>query len=145
MRHVSTGLSIALGIGLLIAISWVGCSAFLKNNDAYERGLATTLADPVLEDALGAPLEEGWFINGTVEGDGMTTHGVWLVRIRGTEETGTLRIAGVKSSGLWRVVQLSVEADDVRYDYVPEQGFREAKPGTAGAGPRDITGALEQE
>ncbi|MEL6614847.1 MAG: cytochrome c oxidase assembly factor Coa1 family protein [Bacteroidota bacterium] len=140
MRRLLAILSSLLGFVLFMGAVWVGCGAFLKNNDAYERGLETALADPELQKALGGPIEEGWFINGSVEGDGVRSHGVWLVRLRGTEDSGTLRIAGIKASGDWRVVALTVETEDDTYDYVPQQGFRRTKPGAPGAGPRDITG-----
>lgn len=144
MRRASTVLFFALGLVLFMGAIWIGCGAFLKHNDAYERGLSTALSDPVLQEALGAPVEESWFLNGSIEGDGVRSQGVWLVRLRGTEATATLRIAGIKASGEWRVVALTAEVGADTYDYVPGQSFQKAKPGAAGPGPRDITGSTEE-
>ena len=141
MRDLTTGLVMLLGIGLFIAATWAGCSAYLKNNEAYERGVAVALEDPVLQAALGAPVEEGWFLNGSIQGGGGTSRGAWSVRLRGADGGGTLYVQGAKASGEWRVVGLSAEVGGERYDYVPERGFVRAKPDTHGPGPRDITGA----
>lgn len=136
MRTASAILAFVIGLALFMGVIWVGCSSFLKNNSAYERGVETALTDPTVAKALGGSVEEGWFLNGSIEGDGMVSHGVWLVRIKGAERSGTLRIAGIKSGGEWSVVNLSLEAADVTYAYLPGQGFREVA--SSGVGPRDI-------
>ncbi|WP_412060932.1 cytochrome c oxidase assembly factor Coa1 family protein [Rubrivirga sp. IMCC45206] len=140
MRPVSSVLALLVGVGLFMAAVWAGCSTVLKANDAYERGLATALADPVVEKTLGAPVRESWFINGSIEGDGMRTEGAWSTRIRGTEHSGTLHIRGYKTHGQWRVVAMSLVARDERFGYVPGQGFRDPTPGSYGDGPPDILG-----
>ena len=138
MRTVPALLASLLGIGLFMALVWAGCSTFLKSNEAYERGVEAAVADPVVEKALGAPVRESWFLNGSVEGDGMTWNGSWLVRLRGERASGTLRIAGYKTGGDWRVVAMALDADGVRYFYVPGVGFRAPAQGSAVDGPSDI-------
>lgn len=140
MRHVPTALALFFGIALFMAVVWAGCSTFLKANDAYERGLATALVDPVVQKTLGAPVRESWFINGSIESDGMRTLGAWVVRLRGTEHSGTLHIRGYKTDGAWRVVAMSLVARDERFGYVVGQGFRDPTPGGVGDGPPDILG-----
>lgn len=138
MRTATSILAFCIGLTLFMGLVWTGCSSFLKNNSAYERGVATAVADPTLNKALGSPVRESWFLNGSIEGDGMVSHGVWLVRLKGAKASGTLRIAGIKSGGEWSVVALGFEVNDVPYAYVPGQGFRETQ--AAGIGPRDILG-----
>ncbi|WP_412069756.1 hypothetical protein [Rubrivirga sp. IMCC43871] len=140
MRHLPTALALFLGIGLFMAVVWAGCSTFLKANDAYERGLATALVDPVVEKTLGAPVRESWFINGSVENDGMRTEGAWVVRLRGTEHSGTLHIRGYKTDGAWRVVAMSLVVGDEQFGYVPGRGFSDPSPGGYSDGPPDILG-----
>jgi hypothetical protein len=136
MQRGLTILSALVGIALFASIVWAGCSSFLKNNDAYERGVAAALADPTVQQALGAPVTESWFINGTIESDAMTTRGAWVVRLRGANRSGTLRIAGLKRADLWGVAAMQLEVDEAQYAYIPQSGFREIKG--AEAGPIDI-------
>ena len=140
MRGALSVLTGLVGLALFMAVVWAGCSTFLKNNGAYERGVATALIDPVVAKALGAPVRESWFLNGSIEGDGMTTRGSWLVRLRGERAGGTLRIAGYKADGDWRVVSMALDAEDVRYVFVPGVGFRAPAEGSAVEGPPDILG-----
>jgi hypothetical protein len=112
-----------LGLGLFMGLVWVGCSAFLKNNDAYRQGVAAALADPSVGELLGAPVAEGLFINGEIEHDGMDAYGTWLVRLRGEAHSGTLRIIGHESMDAWRVVGLVLETQGQRYRYVAGSGF----------------------
>ena len=132
MRVALPLLLAVVGLALFMSVVWAGCGAFLKNNDAYRRGLAAALADPVVADALGAPVRESWFLNGAVEGDGSVSRGSWQVRLRGAKRSGTLRIAAVEQDGIWGVMGMGLRAGDDRYQYVPAQGFAPVTPATAG-------------
>lgn len=136
MRTALSILAAVLGLALFMSVVWAGCGAFLKNNDAYRRGLSAALADPVVQDALGAPVREGWFLNGAIEGDGSVSRGSWHVRLRGAERSGTLRIAALERDGIWGVVDMSLRAGDKTLRYLPRQGFAPVTP--AEAGPPDI-------
>lgn len=126
-----------LSFVLFMGVVWAGCSTFLKNNRAYERGVETALKDSIVAEALGAPVEEGWFLNGTVEGDGIESRGVWRVRLVGADRSGTLQITGLKRGGDWRVVAMSLKVDEGFYTYVSGKGFAE-DDGDEGTGPPDI-------
>lgn len=110
-------------LALFMSVVWAGCSAFLKNNEAYERGLATALADSTVNALLGAPVTEGWFLNGTIESEGGGTRGDWTTRLRGDVTSGTLGIVGAKRGDRWGVTSLTLWANDLTYSYVPGQGF----------------------
>ena len=123
MRKLLGILTALVGFAAFMSVVWVGCGTFLKNNDAYERGLATALEDPTVNDLLGAPVVESWFINGSVESGGGQAQGSWSTRIRGSERSGTLHIAGYKRGGGWGVVSMRLSADGETYMYLPGQGF----------------------
>lgn len=130
MRNALSALALLVGIALFMAVTWAGCGAFLKNNEAYERGLATALADPTVHKVLGAPVEESWFLNGSIESDGGRARGSWSTRVRGQTGAGTLYIAGAKREGRWGVVALTLTVDGTTYTYTRGQGFRPADPAT---------------
>ena len=123
MRKLIGVLTTLLGFAAFMSAIWVGCGTFLKNNEAYERGLATALDDPTVNDLLGPPVQESWFINGAVESGGGQSEGSWSTRIRGAERSGTLHIAGYKRSGAWGVVSMRLSVGDENYVYLPNQGF----------------------
>ncbi len=136
MRNALLILLAILGLALFMSVVWAGCGSFLKNNDAYRRGLDAALADPVVQDALGPPVRESWFLNGGIESDGSVSRGSWHVRLRGATRSGTLRIAALERDDLWGIIDMSLRAGDERYRYLPGQGFTPVTPATAG--PPDI-------
>ncbi|MEM0961388.1 MAG: cytochrome c oxidase assembly factor Coa1 family protein [Bacteroidota bacterium] len=123
MSRLRNGIAALLALAAFMSTAWVGCSAFLKNNDAYERGLQAALSDPTVQDALGAPVQESWFLNGAIESGGAYAQGSWTTRIRGTERSGTLNIQGGAHGGQWGVIDMTLTAGDEEYVYVPKQGF----------------------
>lgn len=129
MRNVLLALTALLGVALFMSAVWAGCSAFLKNNEAYDRGLATALADPTVQQALGAPVRESWFINGVIESDGALRRGSWITRVRGASRSGTLTIGGLKRAGRWGVVSLTLTVGDAAYTYRKGAGFEQIDPG----------------
>jgi len=69
-----TALSIVaalLGLAGFMGVVYVGCSHFLKSNPAYDEAVAIALIDPLVQETLGVPVREGFFINGEVHSDGM--------------------------------------------------------------------------
>ena len=123
MRKLIYTLTSFVGLAAFMSAIWVGCGAFLKNNDAYERGLDTALTDPTVSELLGAPVRESWFINGAVESAGGHSQGSWSTRLRGTERSGTLTIVGVKQGGAWGVIRMGLSVGGESYSYQPGRGF----------------------
>lgn len=130
MRKLLGILTALVGFAAFMSVVWVGCGTFLKNNDAYERGLETALADPTVNDVLGAPVVESWFLNGAIESGGGQSNGSWSTRLRGSERSGTLYIVGFKRSGGWGVVSMRLSTGDEAYTYLPNQGFVREASGT---------------
>jgi len=124
MRVLLVSVAGLLVLVLGMAAVWAGCSTFLKDNQAYERGLETALADSTVQTLLGAPVREGWFINGTIEGTGPLSRGSWTTRLRGSDRSGTLLIGGFKRESQWGVISLTLEVDDTVYTFRPGLGFR---------------------
>lgn len=128
MRNLLLVLMALVGFALFMSVVWAGCSAFLKDNEAYDRGLATALADPTIQEVLGAPVRESWFLNGIVESDGATSRGSWTTRLRGENASGTLTVGGFQSAGRWGVVRLSLDVGGVTYVYRQGAGFEPTDP-----------------
>ncbi len=133
MRVLGGILLALLGLGLFMGVVWAGCSTFLKSNGPYEEAVKIARMDPAVMEALGAPVEEGWFLNGEIESDGMDSRATYLTRLHGSRDRGTLRIRGYRDSA-WRIVGMTLETGDgARLDYAPGRGFRRrgAPPGGA--------------
>jgi len=116
-------LTALIGFAAFMSVIWVGCGTFLKNNDAYDRGLETALADSTVNDLLGAPVAESWFLNGSIESGSGQSNGAWSTRLRGTERSGTLNIVGYNRGGGWGVVSMSLTVKGETYVYQPGRGF----------------------
>ncbi len=129
VRNLLLALVALVGFALFMGAVWAGCSTFLKNSEAYDRGLATALADPTVQEVLGAPVRESWFINGVIESDGAVSRGSWITRVRGEAASGTLTIGGLKRAGRWGVISLALEVGGATYVYREGVGFVRADPG----------------
>jgi hypothetical protein len=124
MRTLGALLLFLLGLALFMGVVWAGCSTFLKANGPYREAVKIARADPAVVEALGAPVEEGWFLNGSIESDGMDARATYLTRLNGSRDRGTLRIRGY-SDGAWRIVSMTLETGEgARLDYAPGLGFR---------------------
>jgi hypothetical protein len=75
---------------------------------AYKLAVATAHQSPQFREALGVPVTEAWFSEGSFElGDQAKAE--MVIPVRGRTRQGNLRALAIKDGGSWRLQQLTLE------------------------------------
>ena len=96
----------AAGI-VLIAVLVVSQFA-VTHTDAYRLAVATARQTPQFTEALGAPVEEGWFSADKWEFGSPATAQL-TIPVKGSKREGSLRARAVKEESRWRLTELALE------------------------------------
>ena len=81
----------------------------MKSSDAYKMALARAKADPRVMEALGSPIEDGFFAMGKTNVSGSSGHADMTVPLSGPKGKGTLYFVASKFAGEWTFSKLMVE------------------------------------
>ncbi|HEX8279790.1 MAG TPA: cytochrome c oxidase assembly factor Coa1 family protein [Chthoniobacterales bacterium] len=81
----------------------------LKSTDVYKTAVARAKSSPAVIEALGAPIEEGWFMSGKTNVEGTSGEADIGIPISGPKGKGTIYAVATKSAGRWSYTTLEVE------------------------------------
>jgi hypothetical protein len=85
---------------------------FMKSSGAYEGALERVRASPAVHDALGAPIEDGFYVTGNIQVSGPSGKAELAFPVSGPKGAATVYVAASKSMGEWHFDQLVVEVSD---------------------------------
>lgn len=117
---IVVGLCVAAGIVALVMGS-------LKQSDAYKTALEKVQASPAAVEALGEPIEPGFFLSGSVNVNGPSGDAVLSVPVHGARGKGTLYLEATKQAGRWKysLLELAVAGsgggEEQRIDLLAEE------------------------
>ena len=110
---------LALGCGgaiLLLAIFVGGILVFvasmIKSSDAYQVAMQKAEESPEVAEAIGTPIDAGFFITGNIRTSGPTGEANLSVPLSGPKGDGTLFVVAEKSAGQWTYSTLAFEAPE---------------------------------
>lgn len=86
-----------------------GINATLKSSGAYGQGLARAVGDARVQAALGAPVNPGWLVTGSVKANPSKSTAFLQVPLEGAMRTGSLSISAEKQSADWEFRILKVD------------------------------------
>ena len=112
---------ILLVIGFVAAIA-LGVMSLVKSSGAYAEALTLARQNEEVRTALGEPIEEGWFVTGSVKTSGPSGEASLAIPLSGPRDAGTLYVEGRKSAGAWRysVMELEVKSTGKRITLLRE-------------------------
>lgn len=115
-------LTILLGFGGFVALILMSVSRMMKSSDAYRQAVARAKASPAMVRALGEPIEEGFFVSGSINVSGPAGNADLAIPLKGPKGKGTVYVAATKSMGEWsfRNLVVEVEATGQRIDLLRE-------------------------
>src|SRR5258708_796757 len=99
-------LAIAVFVGGIVMVA----AGAMKSSDAYKEGLARAKASPAVTEALGSPIEAGFFTSGKVDVSGPSGTAQLSIPISGPKGKGTVFVEGTKSVD-WSYTRLEVVVD----------------------------------
>ena len=101
-----------IALGGLISAIFVGVGSLIRSSAPYEQGLEKATANPEVVEQLGAPIEAGWFTQGSISVNNASGEADLAVPLNGPEGEGTLYIVAEKKAGQWQFQQLEVAVSD---------------------------------
>ena len=84
----------------------------MKSSDVYRDALETARADSAVVEALGVPIEEGWFVTGNIDVSGSSGDADLAIPISGPRGKATLYVKAAKSAGQWEYSTLVVDLEN---------------------------------
>ena len=113
----STSPWVWVGCGCLaIVIAGVAFVAFLvfvvfaamRSAEPYKDGLERARGDARVQQALGAPIEPGWLMSGSIQTKNRSGDCDISIPLEGSKQKGTLRVIGTKDDGRWTYTKMLV-------------------------------------
>lgn len=94
----------------------------IRSSDAYQVALARAQGDPSVAEALGEPIEPGWFVSGNINVDGASGHAELAIPVNGSRAAGTLYVVADKVAGEWvyETMELAVDGGSERVSLLME-------------------------
>jgi hypothetical protein len=97
-----------IGVVLLVALLLTLPHFIAISSGAYKLATATAHARSEFNDALGPPIREAWFSEGTTR-YGEPTNANLRIPVQGSKRNGSLRALAIKDQGNWRLKELTLE------------------------------------
>jgi len=98
-------LALAGFIGGILAIVF----GSIKSTDVCQQALTLAKSNPVVIEALGEPIEDGWLMSGNINTSGPSGSADISIPLHGPKGKGTLYAVATKSAGRWEYDTLEVE------------------------------------
>lgn len=93
-------------IGLLFIIM---IFSFLKSSEAYQDALSIAQNHPEVQEALGYPIKDSFFVQGNIHTSGQSGNADYTIPVKGPLGQGTIYVQASKSSGIWTYSVLIIE------------------------------------
>ena len=84
----------------------------IKSSSVYETAIARALAHPAMVYELGAPVETGWWVSGSINVSGSTGEAELAIPISGRHQSAMIYLNANKRAGKWQFSLLEVAVDE---------------------------------
>lgn len=90
----------------------------MKSSEPYREALARATANPQVVQALGEPIEAGYFVQGNISTQGTRGEASLAIPLKGPKGSARIYVDATQSAGLWnyKTLVVQVEGDDRRID-----------------------------
>ena len=117
-KKTSPWVWVGIGCGVLLVgvVAFVGFIVFIvgsamRGNQPYKDGLARAQADPRVIEALGAPIEPGWFVSGKINTAGRSGQADIDIPLKGSKQNGSVHVVAMKEGGRWTYSRMIMTPD----------------------------------
>src|SRR4051812_28877526 len=102
------------GVTLLVVLVF----GTLKSSDAYREAVDRAKASAAVQELLGTPIQEGFWVGGSINVSGASGNADLSIPLSGPKGSATLHAVATKSAGRWEFSTLEVAAtgSDARID-----------------------------
>ena len=109
---------VGLGCGVLVVgiVAFVAFIVFvvfasMRSAAPYQDGLARARTDPRVVEALGSPVEPGWFVSGKINTSGRSGSCDIDIPLKGSKQNGSVHVVGTKEGGRWTYHRMIMTPD----------------------------------
>ena len=104
---VGIGCTVAL-IGLFAIIAFIFFIAFtaMRSADPFKDAVQQARNDPRAVEALGTPIEPGWFMSGSINTQNQSGNADINVPLKGPKQKGSIHVVGTKEGGRWTYTRM---------------------------------------
>ncbi len=90
----------------------------VARSDVYQYALEHARSSPSVVEAMGEPVEPGWYVSGTINVTGASGNADIAIPISGPKGAGTLYVSARKLAGVWiyDVLEVALDAGGERID-----------------------------
>ena len=96
-------LTAMIDVIFLLLIFWM-----MRSSEFYQHSVEIAVNDRRVVQALGEPVQTGWWVMGEISSGGMSSEGDLRIPLKGSRGKGTLFAAGRVDAGLWTYFNLVV-------------------------------------
>jgi hypothetical protein len=101
-----------LALITLFGLMLYGVSSMMKSSDAYKVAVERAQNDPNVIQAIGEPIEEGFFASGNINTSGSTGNADMAIPLSGPKGDATVYFVAEKIAGQWQYSDLVVEIEN---------------------------------
>jgi len=105
---VSVLMAFALFVGSIV----FGVFYLMKSSDVYKMALVEAQTNEKSREALGPPINAGWYVTGNINMSGSSGHATLSIPVDGSKQGGTLYLEANKSAGQWKFDRLILQTKD---------------------------------
>ena len=111
--------AVCVGFFVLIFFAVFGT---IKSSDVYQTALSRAQESPVVIEALGSPIEDGFVPSGSINISGPSGNADLAIPISGPKGKGTIYAVARRSAGRWdfTLLEVGVESTGQRIDLLAE-------------------------
>jgi hypothetical protein len=115
-------------LGLLVALMSLGIAAIfgilalvmssMKSSDAAKEAMARARSNPAVAQQLGTPIEEAWFVSGSISVSSGSGNAELSLPISGPKGKGTVYVTAQKTAGVWNysLMQAAIDTSGDKID-----------------------------
>jgi hypothetical protein len=103
----------------------------MKSSEPYREALTRATADPQIVQALGEPIESGYFVQGSISTQGATGEANLAIPLKGPKGSAKIYVDATQSAGLWeyKTLVVQIEGNNQRIDLLEDDDELSAQNG----------------
>jgi TonB family protein len=129
---------------ILIVVAFVGGIFFvvmsaMKSSEVYQYALNKAKSDPTVVEELGKPIQDGWFVQGSINTSGSYGNARFQIPIKGPKKSGTIYVVASKdasangiNSWVYDMLEVDVEGRSERIELTEKRLPQTLEDGDSG-------------
>jgi Cytochrome oxidase complex assembly protein 1 len=128
---------IIIGVLLFGVATFAGVFGLMRRSEAYSGAMIRIRTSERVQEALGSPITDGWFVTGKIQISGPSGRASLAIPVKGPKGRGTVYVEASKELGEWHFRRLivAIEGTNRRIDLSEDSGLQ--GQGSSGSGAPD--------